>query len=235
MNIAVIPARGGSKRIPRKNIRSFCGVPLLSRTVSLLSDIPIFDRVVVSTDDDEVAAVAERAGAELPFRRPSALADDFAPTRAVMTHAVGELSRIHGPELRYVCCVYPAATMTTDEDYRRALALLSEDEAEYVFAGAAYPHPIERAYRFDERGRCRMIRPEHACSRSQDLEPAFHDAGQFYFAPVEVWMDPDRPSFRHMIVLPRCRVIDIDTLEDWEMAERLFATQSWPHRDTDDQ
>jgi pseudaminic acid cytidylyltransferase len=220
--LAVIPARGGSKRIPRKNIRPFLGVPLLARTIALLKRSAVFDRLIVSTDDDEIAEVARAAGAEVPFRRPAELANDITGTLPVIVHAIGEM-RSCGMQPAYVACVYPAAVLTTVADLRAAWELLRESGADYVFTATSFPYPIQRALRRSGAG-CEMIWPEHRETRSQDLEPAFHDAGQFYFGRCQAWLG-SRPLFSprsRMLELPRHRVQDIDTPEDWERAELLF-------------
>lgn len=220
--LAVIPARGGSKRIPRKNIRPFLGVPLLERTVRLLAEAAVFERLIVSTDDDEIAAVARAAGAEVPFRRPAELASDTAGTLPVIAHAIAEM-RALGMQPAYVACVYPAAVLTRVSDIRGAWELLRDSGADYVFTATSFPYPIQRALRRSGAG-CEMVWPEHRETRSQDLEPAFHDAGQFYFGRCEAWLE-GRPLFSpgaRMLELPRHRVQDIDTPEDWERAELIF-------------
>ncbi len=222
--LAVIPARGGSKRIPRKNIRTFLGVPLLARTVGLLCATQVFDRIIVSTDDDEIAAVATRAGAEVPFRRPAELSGDRAITAPVIEHAVRSMDE-QGFQAEAVCCVYPAAVLARPDDIRTALEILTGDpKLDYVFAGTSFPYPIQRALRRAPDGTCAMFWPEHAKTLSQDLEPAFHDAGQFYWGRRQAWLE-QRQVFSptsHLLELPRYRVQDIDTTEDWERAELLF-------------
>lgn len=221
--LAVIPARGGSKRIPRKNVKPFLGVPLLARTIGILQKAGVFDRIVVSTDDDEIAEVAVAAGAEVPFRRPLELATDHAATIPVITHAVGEMER-QGARYDATCCVYPAAVLSIPEDYIDASRMALDSGADYVFSATSFPYPIQRALRQTGSGGCEMFWPEHRGSRSQDLEPAFHDAGQFYFGRREAWLE-GRPLFEassRMYLLPRQRVQDIDTAEDWERAETLF-------------
>lgn len=221
--IAVIPARGGSKRIPRKNIKPFLGTPMLARTIGILSAAGVFDRVMVSTDDAEIAAVATAAGAEVPFMRPAELSGDHVATLPVMQHAIRELRKLW-PPFDYVCCAYPAAVLTRAADLRAAFAMLRESALDYVFSATSFPFPIQRALRKDAAGRCAMFWPEHAQTRSQDLEPAFHDAGQFYFARAVSWLE-GRPVFGSgsaMLELPRHRVQDIDTLEDWQRAEMIF-------------
>jgi pseudaminic acid cytidylyltransferase len=222
--LAVIPARGGSKRIPRKNIRPFLGVPLLARTVGLLRETGIFGRIIVSTDDDEIAAVAVQAGAEVPFRRPAELAGDRAITAPVIEHAVRTMDAA-GFRAELICCVYPAAVLAQVSDIRAAYETIrSRPELDYVFAGTSFPYPIQRALRRTADGGSGMFWPEHEKTLSQDLEPAFHDAGQFYWGRRAAWLE-QRSVFSkssHLWVLPRYRVQDIDTPEDWERAELLF-------------
>jgi N-acylneuraminate cytidylyltransferase len=221
--VAVIPARGGSKRIPRKNIRLFLGEPLLARTIALLKQAAIFERIAVSTDDEEIAAVAVAAGAEAPFRRPARLADDLTGTQPVIAHAIAELEAL-GARPEYVCCVYPAAVLALPGDLQAGSQLVRDQDLDYVFTAASFPHPIQRALRKTALGRCEMFWPEQRTARSQDLEPAFHDAGQFYFGRREAWLE-GRPLFGErsaMLELPRYRVQDIDTIEDWERAELIF-------------
>lgn len=221
--LAVIPARGGSKRIPRKNIRPFLGIPLLARTVALLREAAVFDRIVVSTDDDEIAQVAMAAGAEVPARRPAELANDAAATIPVIEHAVRTMDE-KGKRAQFVCCVYPAAVLALPGDIRAAHQMLRESSVDYVFTTASFPYPIQRALRQSTNGGCEMFWPEFRQRRSQNLEPAYHDAGQFYWGRREAWLE-QRPLFTpnsRMLILPRHRVQDIDVPEDWERAELIF-------------
>jgi len=221
--LAVIPARGGSKRIPRKNIRPFLGVPLLSRTIGILRGTGVFSRIVVSTDDDEIAAIASSSGAEVPFRRPAELANDTAITAPVLEHAVRTLEAA-GSVAEFVCCVYPAAVLALESDILQAYEFLRErPEMDYVFSATSFPYPIQRALRPRAEG-CEMFWPQYHDARSQTLEPAFHDAGQFYWGRRQAWL-ASRPIFSphsHMLLLPRFRVQDIDVPEDWERAEMIF-------------
>ena len=221
--LAVIPARGGSKRIPRKNIKPFLGVPMLARTIGILRDSGVFTRIVVSTDDEEIARIGEAAGADVPFRRPPELSNDHAATLPVVVHAIQEMQS-RGVRADQVACVYPAAVLSLPEDLREAHRRLGAQPLDYVFTATSFPFPIQRALRKTADGRCEMIWPEHRQTRSQDLEPAFHDAGQFYFGTADAWLS-GRPIFGRdssMLELPRARVQDIDTPEDWDRAELLF-------------
>jgi len=222
--IAVVTARGGSKRIPHKNIREMLGIPLISRAIAILRAAGQFDRIVVSTDDDEIARIAVAAGAEVPFRRPRELADDHAGTLAVMSHAVTALQR-HGWSAPLVACVYPAAVFVAPDDYEKAMRRMATDDGiDYVFTATEYRHPPQRALRLLPAGGCEMIYPEFAATRSQGLEVAFHDAGQFYVGRTQAWLD-ERPlhSERSRVhLLPHQQVQDIDTLDDWARAEAIL-------------
>jgi len=223
MKLAIVPARGGSKRIPRKNIRPFLGVPLLARTIGLLQQSGAFDRIIVTTDDAEISAVAIEAGADVPFRRPAELSDDHTATLPVIRHALQEMERIAGT-VQAACCVYPAAVLMDPADLVTAFVMLEQSNADYVFTATSFPFPIQRALRRAADGSCSMFWPEHRTTRSQDLEPAYHDAGQFYWGSRAAWLE-QRPIFAErsrMLVLPRHRTQDIDTLEDWERAELIF-------------
>jgi N-acylneuraminate cytidylyltransferase len=221
--LAIIPARGGSKRVPRKNIKPFLGVPMLARTIGLLRSSGVFARIVVSTDDEEITAIAHEAGAEVPFRRPPELANDTAATLPVIAHAIQEMES-RGLRAAQICCVYPAAVLSRPADLVEAQRLLSANDVDFVFSATSFAFPIQRALRRLPDGRTEMFQPEHRLTRSQDLEPAFHDAGQFYFGTRQAWLE-GRPFFGHrsmMLELPRWRVQDIDTLEDWQRAEMIF-------------
>ena len=223
MNIAVIPARGGSKRIPRKNIKEFCGKPMIAWSIEVAQKSNCFERIIVSTDDDEIATVALGCGAEVPFSRPEALSDDYVGTTAVVSHAVKWLIE-HGEQLENVCCLYATAPFVRSTDLQRGLEILQEQECDYVFSVTSFAFPIQRAIRITQEQRVEMFQPEHFMTRSQDLEEAYHDAGQFYWGTTQAWLD-EKPLFSNQsapVFLPRHRVQDIDTQEDWLCAEWLF-------------
>lgn len=223
MNLCVIPARGGSKRIPRKNIKSFCGKPMIVWSIQAALQSGCFDQVVVSTDDAKIADVARQCGAQVPFMRPAALSDDHTGTTTVIAHAI-EWFAAHGRMPEMVCCLYATAPFVSAEDLRRGLAVLTKTGCDYAFSVASYPFPIQRAIRITPVERVEMFTPEHFNTRSQDLEEAYHDAGQFYWGKASAWLankvifGPDSVP----ILLPRHRVQDIDTPEDWVRAEWLF-------------
>jgi len=222
--VAIIPARGGSRRVPRKNIRSFLGVPLISRTIATLLGSGVVSRVVVSTDDRAIAGVATDAGAEIPFLRESRLADDFTPTADVVVDAIQRIDGLTGDPSGPICVAYPAAVFATGDDLRLARAHLEEGEFDIVFSGTEFPAPIRRAWHKMADGSAEMIWPEYRLTRSQDLEPAFHDAGQFYWAWPGAWerIAAGQPVRYGMYEMPNWRVRDIDTEEDWEAAEHMY-------------
>ena len=221
--VAIIPARGGSKRIPGKNIRDFCGKPMIAWSIEAARAANCFDAVLVSTDDNDIAAVAKAWGAEVPFLRPENLSNDFTGTSPVVRHALGWLNE-QGQPADLACCLYATAPFVSPTDLLQGLALLKERGASYAFSVTSFPYPIQRALRITESGGVAMFSPEYAGARSQDLEEAWHDAGQFYWGTAQAWLEK-HPVFGERSVpvcLPRHRVQDIDTTEDWVRAEWLF-------------
>lgn len=222
MNVAVIPARGGSRRVPRKNIRTFRGKPMIGYSLETATASGLFDRVIVSTDDDEIAEVGLSFGAEVPFRRPASLADDRTGTTEVIAHAA-EWMRDAGWPVTGICCIYPTAPFLTTGDLQRGLARLEASDLSYVFSACEYRSPIFRSFHETVDGGLEMFFPEAFDARSQDLPRAMHDAGQFYWGRVEAWLERRRIFDLHsgLVVLPASRVHDIDTEEDWERAELM--------------
>lgn len=223
MKLAVIPARGGSKRIPRKNIKLFCGKPMIAWSIEAARHSACFDKIIVSTDDDEIATLASQYGAEVPFMRPTELSDDHTGTIPVIAHAIEWINQHQGP-VDLACCLYATAPFVRAEDLRRGMEQLQQTGADYAFAVTSFPFPIQRAIRITQQQRVEMFAPQHFNTRSQDLEEAFHDAGQFYWGKANAWL-AGTPLFSPQatpVLLPRHRVQDIDTLEDWQRAEWLF-------------
>lgn len=223
MNVAIIPARGGSKRIPRKNIRDFGGRPIIAHSIQAAHESGLFAQILVSTDDEEIAAVARKHGADVPFMRPPELADDHTGTHAVIGHAMRWLLD-QGHAVTHGCCIYPTAPFIQADDLERGLSLLSSGGWNAVLAATTFPHTIYRSFERLPEGGLRMVFPEHYATRSQDLPEVFHDAGQFSWATADAWLGPsarfnDRTS---IVVLPRWRVQDIDTAEDWKRAEMIW-------------
>lgn len=223
MKVAIIPARGGSKRIPRKNIREFAGKPMLAHSIIAARQSGLFDHIIVSTDDDEIAEVACAWGAEVPFKRPAELADEFTSTVSVIAHAIRFL-RERGDDPDYVCCIYATAPLMLAKDLREGFQLLTQTAACYAFSVASFAFPVQRALRITSSGSVDAFYPEYRDARSQDLEQGWHDAGQFYWGIASAFMENKAifSSHSQAVILPRCRVQDIDTEEDWLRAEMMF-------------
>lgn len=222
MRIAIIPARGGSKRIPRKNIKPFAGKPMIAYAINAAHESKAFDRVVVSTDDEEIARIAREFGAETPFARPAELADDFTPTVPVIAHAINTCMQA-GWQVEAACCIYPGVPLIQSKDICDALSVLQQGNARYVFPVTSFPAAIQRALRRDVDGGVHPFHPEYVNTRTQDLEPAYYDAGQFYWGQAQAWLDGlNIHANGQSIVLPEWRVVDIDTPDDWLRAEALY-------------
>ncbi len=223
MKLAVIPARGGSKRIPRKNIKLFCGKPMIAWSIEAAMQSGCFDRIIVSTDDAEIAEVARASGADVPFVRPPDLSDDHTGTTSVVAHAVDWMTQQVGP-VDFACCLYATAPFVKAEDLRQGWAVLEQSGAQYAFTVTNFSAPIQRSFRITDHQRIEMFNPAQFNTRSQDLEEAYHDAGQFYWGRTQAWLAA-MPLFSRAsapIVLPRYRVQDIDTQDDWIRAEMMF-------------
>ncbi|MDL2226360.1 pseudaminic acid cytidylyltransferase [Deltaproteobacteria bacterium OttesenSCG-928-M10] len=222
MNMAIIPARGGSKRIPGKNFKAFAGKPMIAWPIETARASGLFDRVIVSTDSDEIARVAVEYGAEVPFRRPAELSDDHTPTAPVLVHAIERLCA-HGPEPEYLCCLYPTSPFVLADDLKRGLDTVKNSGAPGALSVTTFEFPILRAFKTMPDGSLAFNWPEHELTRSQDLPEFYHDAGQFYWLDVRQFRRQKRlvmPGSRP-VVLPRKRVQDLDTPEDWEAAELM--------------
>jgi len=221
-SIAIIPARGGSKRIPRKNIKEFYGKPLIAYSIQTALESKLFDKVIVSTDDEEIANVAKQYGADVPFIRPKELSDDFTGTGDVVNHAL-EWLKAKGDIYEFVCTIYATAPLLQSKYLIEGYNALKNSTAINAFSATSMPFPIQRTFKLNDEGRCEMFTPEYYMTRSQDLEEAYQDAGQFY------WTKVDQTSNEIMfgkdsipIILPRYLVQDIDTLEDWQRAEIMY-------------
>jgi len=218
--LAVVPARGGSKRIPRKNIREFAAQPMISWPIRTLIESELFEDIVVSTDDVEVADIAKSYGASVPFIRTAELSDDLTPTVPVINHTIAEMGKL-GKTYDAVLCVYATSVFVTTSDIKLALEMLnSANQVGYVSGIVRYSHPIQRALQMDSNGKVSMASPENTIVRTQDLEDRFHDSGQFYWGRVGAWVSGASPLTSTLgLVLPSWRVVDIDTEEDWARAE----------------
>lgn len=232
--VCIIPARGGSKRIPRKNIRDFFGRPIIAWSIEKARESGLFSRIIVSTDSEEVAAIAREHGAEVPFRRPASLSDDFTPIVPIVRHALDCMEKeTGGASIRHACCLFATAPFVTVSSLQKAYEILSShSDTDFVFAATTFPFPIFRAVRATESGRVEMFWPEHELTRSQDLPTAFHDAGQFFWGIPKAFREYDGifNARTRMVVLPRHCVQDLDTEEDWDravaMAPQLMSNRS---------
>ena len=218
--ICIIPARGGSKRIVGKNIKDFLGKPLIAYSIEAAINSKVFSDVIVSTDDEAIANVAREFGASVPFFREASLSDDYATSTDVIKDAI----RRANSSFSDVCCLYATAPLVTAEILKEAADEFKKDECKFLFSATAFDFPIQRAIKLDENAMVSMFYPQFERTRSQDLEPAFHDAGAFYFGKKEAWLECSAIFAPHSkaYLLPRNLVCDIDTLEDFEFAKKLY-------------
>ncbi len=220
--IAIITARGGSKRIPRKNIKEFCGEPIINYSIKAAINSGIFDEVMVSTDDDEIAEIARNAGANVPFMRSEKTANDFATTADVLFEVFEKYKEL-GKEYKYACCLYPTAPFVTPQKLLEGFEMISKNNVDSVIPVVKFSFPPQRGYILNN-DLLEYKWPENRNKRSQDLEPFYHDSGQFYFYDVSKFIEynvnPDGKVQKIApIILPDLYVQDIDTVEDWEIAE----------------
>ncbi len=221
-SVAIIPARGGSKRIPRKNIKDFYGKPLIAYSIQAALASKLFNKVIVTTDDEEIANIAREYGAEVPFIRPKGLSDDFTGTGDVIAHTL-EWLKEKKETFEYACTIYATAPLLQSKYLIEGFERLRDSDAINTFSATSMPFPIQRTFKVDDKGRCEMFTPEHYMTRSQDLEEAYQDAGQFYWTKTDQTSDKIMFSIDSIpIILPRHLVQDIDTLEDWERAEIMY-------------
>lgn len=221
MNICVIPARGGSKRIPRKNIKMFQGKPIIAWSIATAQSSGLFAHVVVSTDDEEIAETARSLGAETPFMRPVELADDMAGTVPAIAHAVRACEEL-GWVADNFCCIYPCAPFIREDDLLTGLKILEESGKDYVYPVVEYAHPVQRAMLRSELGEMSFLNPECELARTQDLPKTYHDAGQFYWGTSSAWKALKRMHSGGIgLVIPHWRSVDIDSADDWQRAELL--------------
>lgn len=228
MKIAIIPARGGSKRIPRKNIKEFCGKPMIAWSIEAAKASGLFDHIIVTTDDAEIAEVAKQWGAEVPFMRPAELSNDYVGTTGVIAHAT-QWALDQGWPVTAVCCIYATAPFIQVNDLKRGLDALESGKWAYAFTVTDFAASIFRSFKQSADGGIEMFFPEHFSTRSQDLPIALHDAGQFCWGHPSVWIEEKRIFDRHSlpIMIPRWRVQDIDTPDDWKRAELMFDELKW--------
>lgn len=223
MKLCVIPARGGSKRIPKKNIRLFCGKPIIEWSIKAALSSKCFDKVIVSTDCEEISSLSKKIGAEVPFLRPKSLSDDYTPTIPVINHAIEYMQKKHG-EIELVCCIYATAPFIESKYIKEGLRKLIDQKANFAFSVTSFPFPIQRAIKLNPENKSQMFFPDNFNKRSQDLEQSFHDAGQFCWGKSSAWLE-NKGVFDNNavpIIIPRYKVQDIDNEEDWIRAELMF-------------
>lgn len=221
-SIAIITARGGSKRIPRKNIRDFCGRPIIAYSIKAALESAVFDEVMVSTDDEEIADISRKEGAKVPFLRSEETSNDYAVTSDVIKEVLDTYIR-NGRKFDYGCCIYPTAPFITAEKLRSAMSVIEKQGVDTVIPIAQYSFPPQRAVVIED-GTVKMQFPENLNVRSQDLPPIYHDCGQFYAFKVSSFLRSGKLMDGNVfpVVMGNLEVQDIDTLEDWEIAEMKY-------------
>ena len=221
--MAIIPARGGSKRIPKKNIKEFCGKPIIVWSIEAALNSDCFEKIIVSTDDKEISNIAKKYGATVPFIRPKELSDDFTTATSVINHAVKWLNEKY-QIINYVCSIHATAPLIRSTDIKKGLCKLVQLNCDYVFPVTKYPFPIQRALTYGVNNKIHMINQKYLTTRSQDLEQTFYDAGQFWWGKSQSWLAKKEVylSNSYCLELPNYRVQDIDTLDDWQKTEILF-------------
>lgn len=221
MIFAIIPARGGSKRIKNKNIKKFFSKPILYWTFKTLKKSDIFSKVVITTNDAKIKAVAEKIGFDYIISRPGDLSDDYTPTKSVIEHAIKILKKNFN--FKYVCCVYPCNPFLSSLDLKKSLKILKHNKENFVFPITEYSHPIQRSFSLNVKKKIKFFFEKHSLKRTQDLSKSYHDAGQFYWGATDTWLSkkeilPNSIGFP----IPKWRSVDIDNLDDWKKAELLF-------------
>ena len=224
MNVAIIPARGGSKRIPNKNIKHFAGKPIIAYSIEAAEVSGLFDKIFVSTDSEKIALTAKECGAEVPFIRPKELSDDFTPTAMVLLHTLKWLEG-QGTPAEFACCIYGTAPFVKAEYLKKGFRLIMRESVSAVFSVTSFPFSIFRALNINKAGCIEMFWPEHEFTRSNDLPEAYHDAGQFYWLDSKKFLKTKKVYSNDAlpVIIPRFLVQDIDTIEDWETAEVKYA------------
>tara|TARA_B110000483_G_scaffold218511_1_gene271912 strand:+ start:769 stop:1470 length:702 start_codon:yes stop_codon:yes gene_type:complete len=223
MNIAIIPARGGSKRIKNKNTKFFCGKPIIYYSIKAAIDSKIFDKIIVSTDSSKVEKIAKNFGAEIPFKRPSSLSGDYTTTGEVIYHSIKYLERNY-IKPKNICCIYPTAPLVKSHDLISSFKLFKLRKKDFVFAATKFDYPVQRGFYIDNKNTISMVNKKNYNKRSQDLKDVYHDAGQFYWGSYNGWIEKKRmfDKYSSVYLMPKLRVQDIDTLEDWKIAEKLY-------------
>ena len=222
MKVAIIPARGGSKRIPRKNIKSFNGKPMIAWTIEKIKKSNFFDEIIVSTDDLEIISVAKKLGVKVPFQRSKDLSDDFTITVPVIANAILECE-LQNWKIDYACCVYPCSPFIKIDDFEWSFNKMKEGNFEFIYPVTEYRHPVQRAMSFNDKCMMNLENPKSNKARTQDYKTLYHDTGQFYWGTRDAWVKQKSMHFDGTaFVTPSWRVVDIDTVDDWIRAEHLF-------------
>lgn len=222
MRIAVIPARFGSKRIKKKNIKNFYSKPMIYWAIKRIKDSNLFDFICVSSDSNKILKIAKKCGVEILIKRPANLADDITPTKPVIIHAIEHLKKMK-IKFETICCVYPCNPFMLSKDLKKAFSIYKKNNSKFVFPVVEYSHPIQRALRIDNKSRLKSISFVNSKKRTQDLERSYFDSGQFYFGSKSIWLSNKNPhNYGVPLIIPSWRVVDIDNLNDWKRAELLF-------------
>lgn len=222
-NICIIPARGGSKRIPKKNIKDFYGVPIIKYSIDIALKSKLFKEVIVSTDDNEISEISKKFGANVPFLRPKLLSDDYTGIQEVINHAIDYL-KLKNNSIDFICCLFPTAPFVKVEELKKGLDLISKvKENRFTFSATKFSYPIQRSFSLNREQLADPFDKSFTKERSQDLKDFYHDAGQFYWGSIKSWASKLNLFEKSLpIILPSWRVQDLDTLEDWERAELIY-------------
>ena len=221
MIIAIIPARGGSQRIKKKNIKKFYSKPILYWTIKVLKKSKLFSKIVLTTDNNQIRKTGERLGCDYIISRPSNLAGDYTPTKPVIEHAVSFLKKKF--KIKYVCCVYPCNPFLNSLDLKKSFKILKKNKRNFVFPIAEYTHPIQRALKLTKKNKLLFFSKKYELTRTQDLIKSYHDVGQFYWGSVTSWLSKKKMHSNGIgLPIPKWRAVDIDNLQDWKRAELLF-------------
>ena len=222
-SIALIPARGGSKRIPQKNIKEFCGKPIIYWTIRAALESNIFKDIIISSDDSEIIDIARGFGVKAPFVRPKKISGDYSTTHEVVFHAIKKLNELGVSEFNSLCCLYPCSPLINPSDIKASYRILESNPDKYIYPVTEYSHPISRAFSLDKDNKINFLHKENEKTRTQDLITYYHDAGQFYWASRKTWLNSNNMHTNAIAYkIPHWRTVDIDTIEDWKRAELIF-------------
>jgi pseudaminic acid cytidylyltransferase len=221
MIFAIIPARGGSQRIKKKNIKKFYSKPILYWTVKALKESKLFSKIVLTTDSNKIKKIGEKLGFDYIISRPANLADNFTPTKPIIEHAIRVLKKNF--KIKYACCVYPSNPFLNSLDLKKSFKILKKNIKNFVFPITEYTHPIQRAFRLSKKNKLIFFNKKNELTRTQDLLKSYHDAGQFYWGSVGNWLSKKKMHSNGIgLIIPKWRVVDIDNFQDWKRAELLF-------------